>query len=86
MWHQQNNKLYRLFTFKDFKEAFNFITNVADLAQEHNHHPTWANTYNKVEIWLSTHDAGDTVTDKDRKLAAAIDDMLLELNGGTLPQ
>ena len=81
MWQELNNKLYRSFIFKDFKEAFNFISNVADLAQEHNHHPTWSNTYNKVEIWLSTHDAGDVITAKDRELAAAIDDMLLEMEG-----
>ena len=81
MWTEQSNKLYRSFTFKDFKEAFNFISNVADLANEHNHHPTWSNTYKKVEIWLSTHDAGDIVTDKDRQLAAAIDEMLLQIEG-----
>lgn len=81
MWQELNNKLYRSFTFTDFRHAFNFITNVADLAQHHNHHPTWTNTYNKVEIWLSTHDAGDVITHKDRELAAAIDDMVLEIEG-----
>ncbi len=43
------------------------------IAEKMNHHPTWSNTYNKVDIILSTHDAGNTVTDKDRKLATAID-------------
>ncbi len=81
MWQNLNNKIYRSFTFKDFKEAFNFIENVADLAQHHNHHPTICNTYNKVELWLSTHDAGDVATEKDHQLAAAIDDMLLEMEG-----
>ena len=81
MWQELNNKLYRSFTFSDFRHAFNFITNVADLAQHHNHHPTWTNTYNKVEIWLSTHDAGDIITHKDRELAASIDDMVLEMEG-----
>jgi 4a-hydroxytetrahydrobiopterin dehydratase len=49
------------------------MTRVALIAEKQNHHPTWKNTWNSVEIWLNTHDAGNTVTDKDRKLAAAID-------------
>ncbi len=76
MWEQQNNQLYRAFTFNDFKEAFVFMSRVAELAEHHNHHPTWTNTYNKVEIWLSTHSAGDTITDKDHDLAAAIDNVI----------
>ncbi len=73
MWHETNNKLHRAFEFKDFSEAFSFMTRVALLAEKNNHHPTWTNTYNKVEIWLNTHDAGDVVTDKDRALAKEID-------------
>jgi len=73
MWNETNNKLYKVFNFKDFSAAFSFMTRVALLAEKSNHHPTWTNTYNKVEIWLSTHDAGDTVTDKDRLLADEID-------------
>ncbi len=73
MWTEKDNKLYRSFTFKDFKEAFAFMIRVAALADEQDHHPTWTNTYNKVEIWLSTHDAGDIVTSKDKALAQAID-------------
>lgn len=73
MWQEINNKLYRAFEFKDFNEAFSFMTKVASLAEKMDHHPTWTNTYNKVEIWLSTHSAGDVVTDKDRKLAKEID-------------
>jgi 4a-hydroxytetrahydrobiopterin dehydratase len=73
MWQEENNKLHRAFTFKDFDEAFAFMTKVADIARRLNHHPTWTNTYNKVEIWLNTHDAGDIVTDKDRELASGID-------------
>ncbi len=76
MWLEQNNQLYRAFTFKDFVEAFAFMTKVATLAEAHNHHPTWANTYNKVEIWLQTHDAGNVVTQKDEDLAEAIDKLL----------
>jgi 4a-hydroxytetrahydrobiopterin dehydratase len=73
MWIEQNNKLYHSFEFKDFKEAFAFMTKVADLAEKADHHPTWTNTYNKVEIWLSTHDAGNVVTQRDEDLADAID-------------
>lgn len=75
-WTEQDNTLYQNFTFKDFSEAFSFMTRVAMLAEQHNHHPNWSNVWNKVEIRLTTHDAGDVVTDKDRKLAAAIDKLL----------
>jgi 4a-hydroxytetrahydrobiopterin dehydratase len=73
MWKEENNSLYKKFEFKDFSEAFAFMTRVALAAEKMDHHPLWTNVYNKVEVWLSTHDAGDIVTDKDRKLAAAID-------------
>lgn len=73
MWKEENNKLTKIFTFKDFTEAFAFMTKVALVAEKMNHHPTWTNTWNTVSIELSTHDAGNIVTDKDKKLAAAID-------------
>ncbi|OCX54106.1 4a-hydroxytetrahydrobiopterin dehydratase [Mucilaginibacter sp. PPCGB 2223] len=73
MWREEDNKLHRSFIFKDFTAAFAFMTKVAAIAEKQNHHPTWTNTYNKVDIWLNTHDAGDIVTAKDRELAAAID-------------
>jgi 4a-hydroxytetrahydrobiopterin dehydratase len=73
MWKEENNKLYRQFQFADFSEAFAFMTRVAIEAEKMNHHPLWSNVWNKVEIWLSTHDAGNTVTDKDRNLAKRID-------------
>jgi 4a-hydroxytetrahydrobiopterin dehydratase len=75
-WKHENNKLTKNFTFKDFSEAFAFMTKVALLAEKMNHHPTWTNTYNKIDIELSTHDAGDIVTDKDRRLADAIDKLM----------
>lgn len=75
-WKEENNELYQSFEFKDFSEAFAFMTRVALLAEKHNHHPRWNNVYNKVEIHLNTHDKGDVVTDKDRKLAEAIDKLL----------
>lgn len=76
MWEQQNNKLYRKFEFKNFSEAFAFMTRVALAAEKMNHHPEWKNVYNIVELWLSTHDASDTVTERDYKLAASIDALL----------
>ena len=76
MWQETNNALQRSFTFSDFSEAFAFMTRVALLAEKADHHPEWTNVYNKVNIRLSTHDAGNTVTDKDRQLATAIDKLL----------
>jgi 4a-hydroxytetrahydrobiopterin dehydratase len=76
MWIEDNNSLYRKFEFRDFSEAFAFMTRVALEAEKMNHHPTWSNVWNKVEIRLNTHDAGDIVTDKDHKLAKKIDALL----------
>lgn len=73
MWQETDNKLIRQFIFADFTEAFAFMTRVALIAEKMNHHPFWTNVYNKVTIELTTHDAGNTVTEKDRALAAAID-------------
>ena len=73
MWKEENNKLYKKFEFKNFSQAFAFMTQVALEAEKMNHHPFWSNVWNRVEIWLSTHDAGDVVTDKDRKLSEKID-------------
>ncbi|MFT3846139.1 MAG: 4a-hydroxytetrahydrobiopterin dehydratase [Lacibacter sp.] len=76
MWEEVNNKLYRKFEFKNFSEAFAFMTRVAMEAEKMNHHPLWTNVWNTVEIWLSTHDAGDVITDKDKKLAEQINKLL----------
>ena len=76
MWKKKDNKLYKKFEFKNFSEAFAFMTRVAMAAEKMDHHPLWTNVYNKVEIWLNTHDAGDVVTDKDRKLAKLIDALI----------
>ena len=73
MWKEEHNQLHRSFVFKDFVEAFGFMAQVALVAEKLDHHPSWNNVYNMVHISLSTHDAGDTVTEKDRQLAAAID-------------
>ncbi|HTD93096.1 MAG TPA: 4a-hydroxytetrahydrobiopterin dehydratase [Chitinophagaceae bacterium] len=76
MWKETDNKLHRQFKFKDFSEAFAFMTRVALAAEKMDHHPEWKNTYNTVDIWLSTHDAGDVVTEKDQKLSRKIDGLV----------
>lgn len=76
MWKETENTLTRTFEFRDFSEAFAFMTRVALVAEKMNHHPEWTNVWNKVMVKLSTHDAGNVVTEKDRQLAAAIDRIL----------
>lgn len=76
MWQEINDKLYCKFQFKDFSEAFAFMTRVAFEAEKANHHPEWKNVWNIVEISLCTHDAGNIITKKDRALAVAIDALI----------
>jgi 4a-hydroxytetrahydrobiopterin dehydratase len=76
MWQEQDNRLTRTFTFKNFSEAFSFMTRVAMLAEQQTHHPNWSNVWNIVKIELTTHDAGNIITEKDRKLASAIDKLI----------
>lgn len=76
MWLEKNNMLVREFRFKDFNEAFTFLTCVALLSERMNHHPSIHNSNNYVRLELSTHDAGNQITDKDRRLARAIDEVL----------
>lgn len=75
-WQEENNKLERSFEFQDFVQAFAFLSGVAKLAEEQQHHPEIWNVYNKVRIALSTHDAGNLVTEKDYALAKAINTLL----------
>lgn len=72
-WSEVDDGLEREFTFANFREAFAFMTRVAFIAEEHDHHPDWSNVYGTVRIRLTTHDAGNVVTDRDRAVAAAID-------------
>jgi 4a-hydroxytetrahydrobiopterin dehydratase len=65
----------RTFSFRDFNEAWGFMSRVALLAEKHDHHPDWSNVWNTVRIALSTHDAGG-LTENDVKLARAIDTLL----------
>jgi len=76
MWRETDGKLVREFQFKDFQECFTFMTRVAFVAEQRHHHPTWVNTYNRLRIELTTHDAGNEVTSKDRDMALAIDGLL----------
>jgi len=76
MWTINNNGLERTFKFKNFIEAFSFMTKVALLAEAQQHHPEWSNVWNTVNIRLSTHDAGNIITEKDKKLAESIDALL----------
>ena len=73
MWTETDNSLRRRFTFADFKTAFAFLTEVAAEAERLDHHPWFSNEYNTVEFRLRSHDAGNTVTKRDRRLAEAID-------------
>lgn len=77
MWKVENNTLKKDFEFKSFIDAFAFMTQVAMIAEKMDHHPFWTNVYNKVTIQLSTHEAGDVVTQRDHDLAEAIDKILV---------
>ena len=76
MWEEKDNTLYKKFLFKDFSEAFAFMTRVAIEAEKMDHHPRWSNVWNTVEIWLNTHSAGNKVTQKDHQLASRIDALI----------
>ncbi|MEJ6670196.1 MAG: 4a-hydroxytetrahydrobiopterin dehydratase [Candidatus Azotimanducaceae bacterium] len=71
-WREVSGKLQVRLRFVDFKMAFDFMKSVADIAEAQGHHPEWRNVYNVVEITLTTHDAGNQLTDKDYALAQAI--------------
>ena len=75
-WKIKENRLYKKFVFKSFVDAFAFMTKVALEAERMNHHPNWSNVYNTVVIELCTHEAGNTVTEKDKQLADIIDSLI----------
>ncbi len=77
-WATSNDRLCKTFIFLDFTAAFAFMTRVADIAEKMGHHPDWTNVYNRVEIRLNTHDAGDKVTEKDFELAKKIEETLIK--------
>jgi len=74
-WALDQGKLYRRFVFDDFVAAFGFMSQVALLAEAMNHHPEWSNVWNRVEIHLTTHDAGG-ISDLDFQLARKIDGLI----------
>lgn len=74
MWNERDNKLVRQFEFKNFRQAFSFMTEVAMWAERFDHHPDWKNSYNTVTITLTTHSEGGKVTDTDRQMAEKIDE------------
>jgi 4a-hydroxytetrahydrobiopterin dehydratase len=75
-WDERPDGLYRRFDFKNFAEAWEFMSKVAVLAEQQDHHPDWSNSYNVVEITLCSHDAGRTVTSRDHRLAKAINELV----------
>jgi 4a-hydroxytetrahydrobiopterin dehydratase len=75
-WELRDGSIHRTFTFTDFSEAWAFMSRVALLAEAANHHPDWSNSWNKVDIALTTHDAGG-LTHNDIDVARAIDDLLV---------
>ena len=75
-WNEQDNALHGEFKFKNFTQAFGFLAQVAILQEKHNHHALIENMYNRVTLTLTTHDAGNTITEKDYKLAKAIERLL----------
>jgi 4a-hydroxytetrahydrobiopterin dehydratase len=72
-WKEENNSLIKTFEFSSFEDAMQFMQNATPFISETDHHPTWTNTYNRIEVKLTTHDAGNKITEKDRKLAAYLD-------------
>jgi ribonuclease HI len=73
MWQETKHGLYKQFNFDDFKHAWAFMVQVAELAEEFQHHPRWENEWSVVQIWLITHEGGHAITDRDRQMAEAID-------------
>ncbi len=79
MWQEDKNQIYIKLQCTDFVQAIDFINEVSKIASRQNHHPTIKNTYNVVELWLSTHEAGDVVTEKDKILASEISEIIEQL-------
>ena len=75
MWTEKDDSLQAELKFKNFIQAFGFMSQVAIVAEKQGHHPDWSNVYNTVTFKLNTHDAGDIVTDKDHNLAEAISEI-----------
>ena len=72
-WKEENHKLTKTFIFKSFADAIAWMIKASFAIEKLDHHPEWSNIYNKVHVTLTTHDAGNTITEKDRKLAEILD-------------
>jgi len=75
MWIEEENALVAHLEFDSFEKAMKYLLDCTPAISELNHHPEWSNVYNKVTIKLTTHDAGNTITDKDRKLAQVLEEI-----------
>jgi 4a-hydroxytetrahydrobiopterin dehydratase len=84
IWKESGNKMTCSLLFPDFGAAISFMVSVAIVAEKQNHHPEWSNVYNRVSIQLSTHDAGNMVTEKDHMLAKEITRILSGLEAKNL--
>ena len=80
-WSGDGHGLRRKLVFQDFRAAMKFMQACIEGIEQRNHHPTWCNTYNSVDIQLNTHDAGNRVTEKDLDLAEFIDSVLRSSQG-----
>jgi ribonuclease HI len=76
VWQETAHGLYKQFNFHNFREAWDFMVKVAALAEQYHHHPRWENEWSVVQIWLITHDAEGNITDKDHRMAEAIDGLV----------
>jgi 4a-hydroxytetrahydrobiopterin dehydratase len=77
LWKEENQVLIKTFTFATFEDAMSFMQQASTYISKIDHHPTWTNTYNRLEVRLTTHDAGNKVTEKDRNLAKYLDEIYL---------
>jgi ribonuclease HI/pterin-4a-carbinolamine dehydratase len=86
MWQETKHGLYKQFNFENFKQAWVFMEQVAELAEEFQHHPRWENEWSVVQIWLITHEGNQNITDKDHKMADAIDALVTKDTDGSAQQ
>jgi 4a-hydroxytetrahydrobiopterin dehydratase len=77
-WKEENNALHKTYVFANFESAMSFMQKAVPGISKMDHHPSWTNVYNRVIVTLTTHDAGNTITDKDRALAELLDKLYLE--------
>jgi len=77
MWIEEQGKLVKQFEFKDFQQAILFINRIAEICEKENHHPQILNEYSRVKLSFCTHDAGDSITERDYKLTQLIDSIEL---------